>query len=148
MNRTTSPSSLLPSHHHISPTSSSTAFSVATMRNTDLTNKPKKVWAHLKHTPHILSLSLSYSLLPPSPIFLPPPLSPLSLPLGEVSDDTSIPSSSKSSSVSPRKAPRSTIAESANNKYSFPGNYGTHYYLLSLFIYLLFIYLFVIAFYF
>uniref|UniRef100_A0A1X7SVB1 Uncharacterized protein n=1 Tax=Amphimedon queenslandica TaxID=400682 RepID=A0A1X7SVB1_AMPQE len=43
MNRTSSPSSLLPSsHHHISPTSSSTAFSVATMRNTDLTNKPKK----------------------------------------------------------------------------------------------------------
>uniref|UniRef100_A0A1X7VQN2 Uncharacterized protein n=1 Tax=Amphimedon queenslandica TaxID=400682 RepID=A0A1X7VQN2_AMPQE len=40
------------------------------------------------------------------------------------SDDTSIPSSSKSSSVSPRKAPRSNIAESANNKYSFAGNYG------------------------
>ncbi|XP_003383058.2 PREDICTED: tyrosine-protein phosphatase non-receptor type 12-like [Amphimedon queenslandica] len=86
MNRTSSPSSLLPSsHHHISPTSSSTAFSVATMRNTDLTNKPKKE---------------------------------------RFSDDTSIPSSSKSSSVSPRKAPRSNIAESANNKYSFSGNYG------------------------
>ncbi|XP_019855626.1 PREDICTED: uncharacterized protein LOC109584347 isoform X3 [Amphimedon queenslandica] len=55
------------------------------MRNTDLTNKPKKK---------------------------------------RFSDDTSIPSSSKSSSVSPRKAPRSNIAESANNKYSFAGNYG------------------------
>ena len=97
MNRTTSPSSLLPSsHHHISPTSSSTAFSVATMRNTDLT-KPKKVWRNIPSyylsspsslclsssplSPSSSSLSLSLFLLPLSLPLPPPSLSSLFLPL-------------------------------------------------------------------
>ena len=107
LNRTASPS--LPLPHHISPTSSSTAFSVATMRNPDLISKGKKV----KGTGSRADFN-SY-LLSPSPF---PPQE-------RFSDDTSITTSStsKSSSVSPRKIPRST-AELANNKYSFPGNYG------------------------
>ena len=84
------------------------------MRNPDLISKGKKVKGQGIEQILIiissLSLSLSLSPFPPQERF---------------SDDTSITTSStsKSSSVSPRKIPRST-AELANNKYSFPGNYG------------------------
>lgn len=62
LNRTASPS--LPLPHHISPTSSSTAFSVATMRNPDLISKGKKVKQGIEQILiAISSLSLSF----PSP---------------------------------------------------------------------------------